>query len=204
MDSRGGWASNRARMVFYLRAGGLPPARFPSEDYDILIKYVYCERPEAFDKLVLDSGRFLSKDENRSDLFLSTKQTDNPKQIGKIAAFRGDFEIRTIFSGLGDGFFDKEFTLVLPEDVHFSEFQSILAKLGYDITDTTAGQGNVTESTRVYYAKSKWLAISVALINVLLVVSFSIINSYREIGIEKMLGYSLAAIWSKRMPRIFS
>ncbi len=176
-----------------------------SEDGKTSTKFVYCANPEAFSRLVLEQGRFFTSDENRTDLFLSTKETNDPRQIGQLAAFRKDerHEIRSIYSGLDVGFFDKEFRLLLPDEAGFADFQESMAALGYDIIDTTKGLADTFQSSLLFYSSVKWLAILVTLFLVLLIISFQIINSYRKIGIEKLMAYSLVAIWSKRMPSLF-
>lgn len=69
-------------------------------------KLIYSTHPEAFADLPLSSGRFLTAEENRSELFLSTVETGDAAQIGRIAKFTRDldFEVRTLYSGLGAGF----------------------------------------------------------------------------------------------------
>ena len=48
-------------------------------------KLIYSTHPEAFADLPLSSGRFLTAEENHSELFLSTVETGEAAQIGRIA-----------------------------------------------------------------------------------------------------------------------
>lgn len=170
------------------------------------VKYVYCERPELFADLSLEWGRFLTNQENRSELFLSTEATGKDKQIGQISSFRKSkkFEIRTMYSGLEAGFFDGSFTLILPAEISFSAFQNRMSDLGYKvINSSTLGSHEMPVNSKPYYYGGIVLAMVITIIITLLAVFFDVINSYRKIGIEKMLGYSVRDIWQARMRPIF-
>lgn len=171
------------------------------------IKYVYCEQPELFEDLRLEWGRFLTNQENRSELFLSTEATGKDKQIGQISSFRKSkkFEIRTLYSSLDIvGIFDGSFTLVLPAEIPFSAFQDTMSNLGYKVIESsTLGSQEITANSKAYYFGGIALAMGITIIITLLAVFFDVINSYRKIGIKKMLGYSVRDIWHERMLPIF-
>ena len=73
--------------------------------------------------------------------------------------------------------------------------------LGYDITETTVSGRNL-ESTNRFYTIVKWAAAFIAIVILFMIVFFGIINDYKKIGVEKLLGYNLKAVWFKRMPRV--
>ncbi|MDO5016283.1 MAG: DUF1430 domain-containing protein [Eubacteriales bacterium] len=171
------------------------------------IKYVYCEHPELFEDLRLEWGRFFTNQENRSELFLSTEATGKEKQIGQISSFRksNKFEIRTLHSGLDIvGFFDGSLTLILPAEIPFSTFQDIMSDLGYKVIgSSTLGSPEIRTTSNAYYFGGITLAIGISILITLLAVFFYVINSYRKIGIKKMLGYSVKDLWHERMLPIF-
>lgn len=69
-------------------------------DDDKKIKFIYLSELSYFNNFEIAQGRSLNLDEMESDKFLSTEETRDKNQIGKISVFDGKqlFEIRTLKS----------------------------------------------------------------------------------------------------------
>ncbi|MCX7922722.1 MAG: DUF1430 domain-containing protein [Clostridia bacterium] len=160
------------------------------------IKYIYLTDLEYYRNFKLTRGRFFTRLEFESDKFLSTRNTGESQQIGQISDFAGDdvFEIRTLKSMLNS---KKSFE-------------------GSFILQTGSSQGAdlfIKELSRMYgiYAEQRpiypdaegtfpfeWV-IAVCYFVLMLLVFYNLLNSYKKIGIEKMLGFRGRTIWLKRM-----
>ncbi len=165
-------------------------------------KLIYCSDTGTFDDLLIEEGRFFNDNENKTDYFLSTTITGDQRQIGRIAKFDNNYIIRTIYSEVGNDVFSREFTLLLPEGKTYYEFSRTMKSYGYELVGTDHQRISL-ESQQEFYKYVKWVAIIVSMLIMTMIIIFSITNSFRKIGIEKMMGYSLFKLWTKRMPIIF-
>lgn len=172
-----------------------------SQDDGATTKLVFCSHPKMFDNLVLENGRFFTKEENRSDLFISTDKTDDPRQIGILSKFDKKYVIRTIYSEIGNDVFRREFTLVLPDSQLFSDFLQTVRLFGLDISETGGTKVSMS-SQQSFYSMVKWITVCVELVILIMIISFSVVNSYKRIGTEKLMGYSIFTIWKRRVPAI--
>lgn len=161
-------------------------------------RLVYCTRPEALQSISLESGRFFGSDENRSLFFLSTKKTERTEQIGLLSRFDYDYSIRTIYSEINHDVFGRELTLLLPEAGQFSQFKEALRGLGYDLEEVPAAN-DVTKGQNDYYLGIKILTLAVSLLIMTFMIIYHVINSYRNMGIRKMLGIGIFSIWKEQM-----
>jgi putative ABC transport system permease protein len=162
---------------------------------DFYIKYIYITNIELFKDLNLIKGRFFDITENESDKFLSTENSGEDRQLGLIEDFTGTmhFEIRTLKSGLGFNLFDRNMFLQLEDNTRIDELLNELESQGIRIIKAQESMGGgYTDSIPIITV----LACSVV---ILLLVFYNLLNSYKKIGIEKMLGFRKADIWAKRM-----
>ena len=158
-------------------------------------KYVYCNETKYFENICLSEGRFFESEDKDSLKFLSTYKTNNKNQIGVIKSFeysRG-FEIKTFEGNLNENSFRKIFTLVFENDENFENFRNELKEyeIYFDIIDN--------DSYEIKYM-SFYIIIFVTLYFALIMIFlYDILNSYKEIGIKKMLGFSCFRIWKEKI-----
>lgn len=164
-----------------------------------IIKYIYTTNNDYMDKIQLEWGKKLDKTFMSSNYFLSTEDTGNKNQIGKIASFDGiSMEIRTLHNLLDDGLFlDGPCTVTVPSGKNFNNFISVLK----DILDVkfinSSKSQNIGQVT-----KNNYLQMSMLFFIVMLLILYDILKSYKKIAIEKLLGYSNVDIWKKRIFKI--
>lgn len=167
---------------------------------DISSKYIYFTNRECFTDLSLIFGRFYNISENESDMFLSTKNLKDIQQIGQIADFAGDddFEIRTIKSVINKkniNLFDRYIKIQIKNKNDIGMFINDLDKEGIIVTQKVKTNLNVD----VFNKKIIFQITGIAYLLCALIIFYSLLNSYKRIGIEKLLGYSEFSIYSKRM-----
>lgn len=175
-----------------------------SEKKETYSKYVYVNNTELFENLSMRTGRFFKSEEMESDCFISSVPSEADCQIGVINVFdkNMDFQIRTLYDYAEhhNRAFQKTFTLELENLSDFETFQSILSADGIVVSE---GNHKATGSFRIFpFVTAVLLAMVVVL---MLILFYDLIKSYKQIGIEKMLGYDAFAIWSSRiLPILFS
>ncbi|GAB5988747.1 hypothetical protein OPLHCY645_09370 [Clostridium tetani] len=148
-------------------------------DKEKIIKYIYTTNNDYMDRIQLEWGKKLDKTLMSSDYFLSTEDTNNKNQIGKIASFDGiSMEIRTLHNLLDDGLFlDGPCIVTVPSDKNFNKFISILKDiLNVKFINSSKPQniGQVTKNT--------YLQMSVLFFIVMLLILYDILKSYRKIA----------------------
>ena len=169
-----------------------------SDNGKSMTEYIYCTDLNVFDNLVLTSGRFFKQDEMQSNYFLSTSITHNNNQIGRLASYPGNnFELRTIYNNLSADLFQGQFSLIISEN-NYSKLQSMLSSQGIIVTNSTS----IAFTQQIRYTIEEWIAVSLTLFILLLIILYDVINSYKKLSIEKLLGYRITTIWSKRIPAI--
>ena len=161
---------------------------------------------ETFLKYIsLVSGRYFNLSENESDKFLSTIKTNDDAQIGRIADFAGDqtIEIRTLRSKMKEpdiNIFDKYFYINAggsqDKEVFYNGLEETMKKYGYTIQRV---EENFFEDKDSYYNLIFIAGLSVLYIICMLFIYFDILNSYKKIGIEKMVGFKRIDIWKRRI-----
>lgn len=163
-------------------------------------KYIYISNADLFKDIRLSDGRFLDVFENESDKFLSTENLGDSNQIGQIEDFVGNnnFEIRTIKNNLDDSFFNKNLIIQLKDPSDFSKFVKDLEGEDLYIQILLGNSGEMT-SAPVF----KIMVVICFFVLIMLIV-YHLLNSYKKIGIEKMLGYSKKDIWLKGILSIIS
>lgn len=154
-------------------------------------KYVYITNTDLFKDIKLNNGRFLDISENESDKFLSTKNLGDNNQIGQIEDFTGDhnFEIRTIKNNLHPNFFNKNLTIQLKDPSDFNQFVKDLESENIYVQRLLSNSGTMN-STPIFN-----IAVGICFFVLLLLIVYDLLNSYKKIGVKKMLGYSNKDLW---------
>lgn len=172
-----------------------------SEDKNLKIKYIYDTNDKYLKQISMKSGRVLNEEDMNSNNFISTKKNSNANQIGVIATFNKniDRDIKTLKSILNDGFnfsgscqivFDKSTNV----DLFIKELEESLNIKGIYTIDNE----NIHIERNNNY---KWLIMIIYLI-VMLLILYDLLNSYKEIGIRKLLGYSSKKIYFERITNL--
>lgn len=166
-----------------------------------IIKYFYSPNDEYMNQFKLVWGKKLDKTLMDTDYFLSTDDTGDKNQIGRIASFNGiHMEIHTLQGMLDSGLFlDGPCTITLPDKDNINSLSSQFLKwLNIKHID-------VTQSYDIGKVKpNSYVQISVLFFVIMLLVLYDILKSYKNIAIEKLLGFSTFQIWKKRISKIIS
>lgn len=163
---------------------------------EVYTKYVLVNNYEVFDSLKLADGRFYRDDEMQGPAFLSNINTNDINQIGCIASFGEiNFQIKTLKNYVDsyDNAFEKTFVLQVRGSQEFESFIEELRQNDIIVTE------NTTHSNIVNYESYVLVIVSVMVFLLMLIIFYDLINSYKHIGIEKMLGYDFVSIWMKRL-----
>ena len=152
-----------------------------------IVKYIYANNFTYFQNNKFYNGRFFTKDEMESDLYLSTNNTNDPNQIGEILDFSGNINctIKTVKSGLNEDVLDGKLNIVISKS-KYNAFLLDLRSEGIDIIETEYINDSQTYTKKTYIYI---ILISVIVIFLALVI-FDLFNSIKDISIKKMLGYS--------------
>lgn len=166
------------------------------------IKYIYTTNNDYINKFHLVWGKPLDKTLMSTHYFLSTDDTGDKNQIGKIASFNGmHMEIHTLQSMLDDGLFlDGPCTVTVPNGKSINFFTNGLEDgIGIKTIDTSKPQDidQVKSNTN-----NSYLQLFVLSFVIMLLVLYDILKSYKKIAVEKLLGFSTFHIWKKRILKI--
>lgn len=178
--------------IFYTRVSG---------KNDKIIKYIYISSDEYYSKFKLTNGNFFSNDEMESDKYISSIKTTDSDQIGTIATFAGVnfLEIRTLKNMVQTGYSLDGYVTVSFNNLHtlnlfISELEKSFNEKGFkEVPYQNIYTKGLSISNLVII-----LSLSVYLI-VMLLVLYSLLNSTKVIGIEKLLGFSNIQIYTKRI-----
>lgn len=170
-------------------------------DNDKTIKYVYFTNMDYFNNFLVKNGRIFDLSENESNKFLSTKNTGNSNQIGKLGSFDGkaNFEINTLKSMIDDNGFliIGNCTVQLTNNDNIDLFiQDLEDALGID--DIVV---EPHDSFTMNYHYNKWI-IPLLYFIIALLILYSILKSYKRFGIQMLLGYSKKDIWLKEILKL--
>lgn len=164
-------------------------------------KYIYCTNNNYFKEIKVDSGRNLNIKDNNTDNFLSTKNTNKNNQVGTISYFGGNnnLEIHTLRSYIKKrGSFEGIFVANFKNGVNKNDFVNELQH-NLNITITTMDMYPYSADNIPLYP-----IIIILYIVVSVLIFYSILNSYKEIAIEKLNGYSNKQVWISRIRNILS
>jgi putative ABC transport system permease protein len=165
-----------------------------------IVKYYFSTNEEYMQHFQLVWGKKLDKTLMDTDYFLSTDETGDKNQIGRIASFDGvHMEIHTLQGMLDSGLFlDGPCTVTLPDLKNIDSLSNQFLKwLNVSLIDVTPSYdiGSIEPNKSM-------LQISVLFLVIMLLVLYDVLKSYKSIAIEKMLGYSIFHIWKKRISKI--
>jgi len=164
-----------------------------------IIKYFYSTDDKYMNQFQLVWGKKLDKSLMDTDYFLSTDDTGDKNQIGRIASFNGiHMEIHTLQGMLNSGLFlDGPCTVTLPDKDNINSLSNQFLKW------LNIKQIDVTKSTDIGEVKPlSYVQIYVLFSVIMLLVLYDILKSYKKIAIEKLLGFSTFQIWKKRISKI--
>ncbi|GFZ34302.1 hypothetical protein CSC2_48280 [Clostridium zeae] len=159
-----------------------------------VMKFIYLTNLNYLDNFIIENGRSLHADEMESQKFLSSKKTNDNNQVGKIATFDGkeNFEIYTLKSLVDSNNYllSGDCLVQLNSSDNIDSFLQDLSKeLKVDKIDKL----NKDISMDGYYYNKAIIPSLYFIIAILLL--YNIIKSYKNFGIQKMLGYSGVSIW---------
>lgn len=163
-------------------------------DNDEIIKYVYFNNLDYFNNFLVTNGRIFDLSENQSNKFLSTKNTGDSNQIGKLGSFDGkiNFEINTLKSMINTNKFliiGNCTVQLVPNDKIDLFMQDLKESLRTDEI-VVEPQNNLT----INYHYNKWIIPALYFIIAVLIL-YSIVKSYKKFAIKMLLGYSKKDIW---------
>lgn len=167
----------------------------------ITIKYIYFNNTDLFKNINIIDGRFFDLSENESDKFISTNKTGDINQIAYIDSFNGkeNFEIRTFKNNLDENIFNRNLILQTSKENDVDEIISNLEKYGIYTTKIDNLKTNVDFHYKNIFI---FLIIGSSMIIFSLIMLYDILNSYKKIAIEKMIGYSYRDILFKKIKSI--
>lgn len=160
-----------------------------------IIKYIYTMKDDYIDKINLSSGKKLDKTMMNTNYFLSTENTGDKNQIGVIESSSDDFifEVRTLNNMLTDGLKFKGFcTMSFPRNKTIEEHMNQLCGI-YGVSKIENNKAEIID--KVNSKNLKYIYILFSILSLL--VLYDILNSYKKIGIKKLVGYSNLDIWKE-------
>jgi hypothetical protein len=162
----------------------------------IYTRYVYFTNSDFFNNLLLEEGNVLQVSDNESNMYLSTLNGKESNQIGKIANFNGEkqFEFRTLKSSKLSNMFERSLILNLKDSSKVDLFLLDLQKEGINVQKKF---GASQLEIKQYNPFTSLMIVSFLLL--ILLIFYKILNSYKKIAVEKMLGYSNLTIWLIRI-----
>lgn len=158
----------------------------------IRIKYVYLSDLDYYEHFDLEWGRFFEMTEFGEDVFLSTLNTQERNQIGKVEDFGGNnnIEIRPLYSLVRENrLISGDITLRFKSEEIFEKFISDL-KEESAISITVR---NIDLDKEMTYPFE--IFIFIAYLMILLLYYFYIINRRKEYSIKRLFGYSFYSIY---------
>jgi putative ABC transport system permease protein len=157
------------------------------------VKYVYFTDNKFTKNIKLANGRIFSISDNESNKFLSTEDTKNKNQIGQIEDFAGQnrFEIRTIKSYKRKDLFQKILKVTFQNNSDINKFISDLYKYGIEIQKQRDGIASKSDAPNFVVV----VTTGCSYLLLMLLIFYSILNSYKKIAIKKMLGFKTSTIW---------
>lgn len=165
---------------------------------DEQVKYVYTTNFDYFSKFKLKDGRTFNSKDIETDKFLSSKKTNSNNQIGMIATFSGanDFEIHTLKSMVEDGYLLNGYCSVSFNNNDSVNLFTAMLKKSFKMGDFKIIPVQAISQQSVPI--TVWIVLGIYFI-VMLLVLYEILKSYKSIGVEKLMGFSVKSIYIKRI-----
>lgn len=157
----------------------------------IVTKYVYVNHTNlSFDKIQLLNGRYLTKEDTNSDVYLSSKSSNNINQIGQIKSFDQANQLDILpFPKLITQNLSGDYTITTSDKTIAEQFVQSLNELGLE--------AKVNAFT---YVSSPYINLTILLIVgilyfiifflILIFFVYFIILRFKEFSIKKMLGFT--------------
>lgn len=164
---------------------------------EVQTEYIYINDDEYLSKFEATKGRILQKEDMNTNLFVSTKNSQMDNQIGTLATFcnKNVFEIYTLNTMIEKGYslggecyisFNKK----INEDNFIKDLEEAIKTPGVKIIQD--------QNIHVNNELNIWIIILFYFIVILLVL-YDLLKSYKEVGIEKLLGNSNWSIYIKKI-----
>lgn len=155
-----------------------------------IIKYVYFNNISYLNSINLNNGIKFSIDDNQTNKFLSSIVYNDQNQIGEISSFnpKVDFEIRTLKSCKNTNIFLKK-CIIECKDI--SDFENIKKdfeskNVDFKIIEPIEIHSENTYQIYIYY--------SLIFLIIMIILFFKVLNSYKKIAVQKMLGFNFYRI----------
>lgn len=164
-----------------------------------ITRYAYITDFSFCSDIRLESGSFFDRSNIESDYYLTTEKCSDSKKLGEIASFSENtiFKLMTLKSGLDDNPFNLNITFS-GRDYNFDDMVTDLKNNGISCYTTSV-------ETEVFSVDifPFCLIIIFSMIIMILINVYDLFNSYKEIAVKKMLGYSYITICMEKIRFIF-
>lgn len=155
--------------------------------------YTYFTNDNYFKNFTISKGREPKVSENGTEKFLSTEDTGEANQIGKIDRFSSDisFQIKTLRSMLKDKqLFNGYCYVQFISTPNISAFAKDLSSaLNVKVQSPVSPKINFPDSYLTY------IIVMIFYFIIVLLILYDLLKSYKKIGVQKMQGYSTKKIW---------
>ncbi len=160
-----------------------------------IIRYAYITDFSFFSDIKLESGSFFDRSNIESDYYLTTEKCSDSKKLGEIASFSENtiFKLMTLKSGLDDNPFNLNITFS-GRNYNFDDMVTDLKNNGIFCYTTSVESEDFSVDVFPFY-----LIIIFSLIIMILINVYDLFNSYKEIAVKKMLGYSYITICMEKI-----
>lgn len=165
-----------------------------SKDNETGIKYIYDKNTKYVSQISIKSGDTLTSETMNTNKFISTRKNIVQNQIGIIANFNKDvnIDIKTFKSMLDDGFsFSGSCYISFENSVNITSFINELESAINVKGITVLEKQDINITLENNYI---WIIVVIYFI-VMLLILYDLLNSYKKIGIKKLLGFSSRKIY---------
>lgn len=165
-----------------------------SKDEQTRIKYIYDKNNKYISNIEIIDGKKLTSEFIESNKYLSTSASKDDLQIGRIATFNKNVneEIKTLKSMLDDNFnFSGSCYVAFDDDIKIEQFINEL-----DLALNIKGIFVMNDiPMNINQSDNYKIAIVIIYFIIMLLVLYELLNSYKKIGVKKLLGYSVKDIY---------
>ncbi|MGL5479980.1 MAG: DUF1430 domain-containing protein [Clostridium sp.] len=172
-----------------------------SADERTRIKYIYDKNDLYLSNIKLIDGENLTFNSMGKDKYLSTRKPIDEFQIGRIATFNKNIEneIKTLKSMVDDNFnFSGSCYVIFKNNIDIKNFINELEEelnvKGITTIDKVAVNANQDNNYKVI--------VGIIYFIVMLLILYEMLNSYKKIGVKKLLGYSVKDIYIENILNI--
>ena len=170
------------------------------DDKKEIIQHIYLNDASFFyDDVTLLKGRFLSEKENKSDLYVSSVESDDQNLVGVMDVFADDTDVTIKFftdNEIKSGFFNHYFKLTLVNDDEYQLLKNELEFAGISVIETDTSFESYSNSLIIIAA---FVIIAAVCISICL---YELLNSYKRIGVQKLMGIPDHEIYLKWIGKV--